>query len=92
MSTTSDLLSVFGESAADGVVVPDVCGDSERIALHKLESLGLAVGQRLEQPSRGVTSGTVFGTVPRAGSMVEPGTPVAYVVATDQPDGQARAR
>lgn len=67
------------------VVVPATWGDDEPVALEKLRLAGLAPGRRLEEPSRSIASGCVYGTIPAAGAVVERGTVIAYIVANAVP-------
>ncbi len=64
------------------VVVPEVWGDSEGVALDKLLVCGLLPGRRQEEPSRSFQPGSVFGTIPPAGALVKRGDRIAYIVAT----------
>lgn len=64
----------------DAVIVPETCGQSEHIAVEELRRHGLLAGQRTEEPSRSLPGGTVFGTIPRAGTLVARGERIAYVV------------
>ena len=83
MVTSSDgsepLAGAFDEG--DRVAVPEVWGDEEGVALEKLRLAGLVPGRRQEEPSRSITSGCVFGTIPPAGAIVDRGTAIAYIVA-----------
>jgi beta-lactam-binding protein with PASTA domain len=66
------------------VAVPEVRGELEATARACLQSAGLVVGHRDEEPSDGATAGTVMRTSPRAGSLVPSGAIVDYVVASER--------
>jgi beta-lactam-binding protein with PASTA domain len=61
------------------VVVPDVHGIKEDVAVRQLEGSGLAAGERLTAPDM-LPEGYVVSTDPRAGSSTTRGTTVAYTV------------
>ena len=67
-------------TALPGVVIPDVRGKFEADALIALVGAGLVPGSRTESFDSTVAEGSVVETEPPAGSLVETGTPVAYVV------------
>jgi len=69
-----------GVWTAGHVVVPEVWGDGEDVALEKLRRCGLLPGRRQEEPSRSFLRGSVFGTIPPAGTLVKPGERISYVV------------
>jgi len=63
------------------VVVPDVSGDDEEVALEKLRLSGLRPGKRSGRASPSHVTGAVVRTLPRAGSLLSRGERVDYVVA-----------
>jgi beta-lactam-binding protein with PASTA domain len=65
----------------DRVVVPEIWGDDEVVALEKLRHSDLVPGSRQEEPSRSIVAGCVFGTIPPEGAIVDRGTIIAYIVA-----------
>ena len=71
------------------VAVPETCGDDEHVVLMKLRRCGLVPGERILEPSRSVSQGTVFGTIPSAGTEVARGQSVAYVVADEPQEATA---
>lgn len=81
-SRQGDTMPSPSRTVADGTVaVPETWGDEESVALKKLRDCDLVAGERILEPSSSVAGGTVFGTIPRAGTEVARGHPVAYVVA-----------
>ena len=71
-----------GVRSAGHVVVPEVWGGPEDVALEKLRLCGLLPGRKQEEPSRSFLRGSVFGTIPPAGTLVKPGERISYVVST----------
>lgn len=72
------------------VVVPDVHGIREDVAVRQLEDSGLFAGERLTAPDV-LPEGYVVSTDPRAGSSTTRGTAVAYTVSLG-PDAEATPR
>jgi eukaryotic-like serine/threonine-protein kinase len=66
------------------IEVPDVSGQAAGDAIAQLEGLGLTTEPRGQHPTNGEQAGSVIGTDPPAGSLVEPGSRVAVLVAVDQ--------
>jgi serine/threonine-protein kinase len=66
------------------IEVPDVSGQSAGDAVAQLEGLGLSTEPRGQHPTNGEQAGTVIGTDPPAGSLVDPSSRVVVLVAVDQ--------
>ncbi len=62
------------------VVIPDLRGFTPDDAVNAILDLGLQPGQRTDKFNGQVTDGLVIRTVPDAGTEVQPGSPVDYVV------------
>ncbi len=62
------------------VVIPDLRGSTPDDAVNALLDLGLQPGQRTDKFNGQVTAGLVIRTDPAAGTEVQPGSPVDYVV------------
>jgi serine/threonine-protein kinase len=66
------------------IEVPDVSGQSAGDAVAQLEGLGLTTESRGQHSTNGEQAGTVIGTDPPPGELVEPGSRVVVLVAVDQ--------
>jgi serine/threonine-protein kinase len=71
-------------STGDKIGVPDVSGQAAGDAVAQLTGLGLATEQRGQHSPNGEPDGSVLGTDPPAGTLVEPGSRVVVVVQVDQ--------
>jgi serine/threonine-protein kinase len=71
-------------STGHKIEVPDVSGQSAGDAVAQLEGLGLTTESRGQHATNGEQAGTVLGTDPPAGELVEPGSRVVVLVAVDQ--------
>jgi beta-lactam-binding protein with PASTA domain len=73
------MVQVTVATQVETVVVPDVHGIKEQVAIAQLEDSGLFAGDRLTAPDM-LPDGYVISTDPRAGSSVARGSSVGYTV------------
>ncbi len=97
---TGSSVDLVISSGPEQVAVPDLTDQPEAAALTALDDAGLVAGERSEAYDDTIAAGNVLGTAPAAGSEVDPGSAVAYVVSlgreqvavpdlTDQPEAAA---
>lgn len=77
---TVTLVSSIGPALVNPVTVPDITGQTEEVAVEMLADVGLVEGSVTEEVSETVTMGTVISQLIEAGTQVEYGSSVSYVV------------
>ena len=79
---TVTLISSSGPTLVNPVLVPDLSGQTQEVAMEMLADVGLIQGSVTEAESETIARGNVISQSVAAGSSVEAGTSVDYVVST----------
>ena len=79
---TVTLVTSSGPTLVNPVVVPDLAGQTQEVAIEMLADVGLVQGTVTEAESETIARGSVISQSVTAGSSVEAGTSVDYVVST----------